>query len=165
MGGLCCRCSLLSVTSLLLWPSAIAIVIAGRKQATAKIHPLCAVEPVYRTQGLSVTPEICNWNATIRGCSEPRPIFEKSATRFLRLAHPTRERTQNGKVRVALFCDFAEYFWTHRMLWLFCRPMVPQAKLLGYSLRRREEARGASAASSQQTKQNKPNTCAKFTLS
>jgi len=51
--------------------------------------------------------------------SVSRPIFAKSATRFLVLAYPAKERARLAKVRVALFCDFAENFHTHRMLWLF----------------------------------------------
>lgn len=58
---------------------------------------------------------------------ELRLVLEKSATRFFRLAHAANWATRHGKVRVAFFCDFAEDFRVHRMLWLlnglWCREL------------------------------------------
>ena len=62
----------------------------------------------------SVIPEAMQWEGRYSRMLAPSPVFAKSATRFLRFADPTRQRKQNGKVRVALLYNFAEYFHTHR---------------------------------------------------
>ena len=51
--------------------------------------------------------------------SELRPLFAKSATRFLGWLTQPQSEPELAKVRVALFCDFAKDFRTQRMIWLF----------------------------------------------
>ena len=50
---------------------------------------------------------------------ELRRLLEKSATRSMRSAEAHPAQIRAGKVRVALFCTFAENLRIHRMLWLF----------------------------------------------
>ena len=67
--------------------------------------------------GLLTHQKYCNQNAVFEEVGAEARIYRKRDA-IDDIGSPRPSGTRTGKVRVALFCIFAKYLWTHRKLWL-----------------------------------------------